>query len=81
MAIQQAEQVIEFSAYGALLSRAGNRGPKGAPQNVYRTADTDRRGGSDSWVAIAGETDTQCHALTDVLGQPGWALGACRTRN
>lgn len=68
MAIQQAEQVIEFSAYGALLSRAGNRGPKGAPQNVYRTADTDGRGGSDSWVAIAVETDTQCHRRARATG-------------
>ena len=29
------EQVIEHSAYGALLSRAGNRGPAAAPQNCY----------------------------------------------
>ena len=30
-----AEQVIEYSAYGALLERAGNRGPTAAPQNLY----------------------------------------------
>ena len=48
-----AEQVIEYSAYGALLERAGNRGPTAAPQNLYRTADIDEFGRLDSWVAIA----------------------------
>ena len=33
-----AEQVIEHSAYGALLERAGNRGPTAAPQNLYQRA-------------------------------------------
>ncbi|HUM00577.1 MAG TPA: CoA transferase, partial [Mycobacterium sp.] len=32
-----AEQVIEYTAYGALLQRAGNRGPAAAPQNLYHT--------------------------------------------
>ncbi len=32
-----AEQVIEYSAYGSLLQRDGNRGPAAAPQNLYRT--------------------------------------------
>ena len=35
-----AEQVIEHSAYGALLQRDGNRGPTAAPQNLYRTANS-----------------------------------------
>ena len=48
-----AEQIIEYSAYGALLERAGNRGPTAAPQNLYRTADIDEFGRLDSWVAIA----------------------------
>ena len=48
-----AEQVIEYSAYGALLQRAGNRGPSAAPQNVYRSVDIDEFGRLDSWVAIA----------------------------
>ncbi|HXX90064.1 MAG TPA: CoA transferase [Acidimicrobiales bacterium] len=71
-----AEQVIEYSAYGSLLERAGNRGPGAAPQNLYRTADTDERGGNDSWVAIAVEDDGQWEALVDVLGRPEWATGA-----
>ena len=40
-----AEQFVEYSAYGALLSRDGNRGPAAAPQNVYRTRDAGRRRG------------------------------------
>jgi len=32
-----AEQIIEYTAYGVLLERAGNRGPTAAPQNLYRT--------------------------------------------
>ena len=49
-----AEQAIEFSAYGALLARAGNRGPTAAPQNLYQAAGPDDLGRDDSWVAIAG---------------------------
>ncbi|WP_416955243.1 CoA transferase [Streptomyces sp. Agncl-13] len=68
-----AEQVIESSAYGALLERAGNRGPRAAPQNLYLTADHDEFGLRDSWVAIAVATDEQWEALRDALGRPGWA--------
>lgn len=71
-----AEQVIEYSAYGSLLGRAGNRGPGAAPQNLYRTADTDERGGRDCWVAIAVATDGQWEALTEALGRPDWTLSA-----
>lgn len=68
-----AEQVIEWSATGTLLERAGNRGPCAAPQNLYRTADTDERGGRDCWVAVAVATDEQWRALVDALGRPSWA--------
>ncbi|MFJ6894423.1 CoA transferase [Streptomyces hokutonensis] len=68
-----AEQVIEYSAYGALLERAGNRGPRAAPQNLYLTADPDEFGRPDSWVAIAVATDEQWEALRDALDRPGWA--------
>ena len=54
-----AEQVVEHSAYGALLERDGNRGPTAAPQNLYLTADTDDAGERDAWVAIAVATDDQ----------------------
>ena len=39
-----AEQVIEYSAYGTLLQRDGNRGPIAAPQNLYLSADIDEFG-------------------------------------
>jgi crotonobetainyl-CoA:carnitine CoA-transferase CaiB-like acyl-CoA transferase len=68
-----AEQVIEYSAYGSILQRAGNRGPTAAPQNLYRTADVDERGGSDCWVAVAVVTDAQWEALKSALGDPEWA--------
>ncbi len=68
-----AEQVIEYSAYGALLERAGNRGPTAAPQNLYRTADADEFGRLDSWVAIAVATDDQWERLHSALGTPSWA--------
>lgn len=69
-----AEQVIEYSAYGALLERTGNRGPTAAPQNLYRTADVDEFGRLDSWVAIAVATDEQWNGLCEALGRPQWAM-------
>jgi crotonobetainyl-CoA:carnitine CoA-transferase CaiB-like acyl-CoA transferase len=69
-----AEQVIEYSAYGALLQRAGNRGPAAAPQNLYRSADVDEFDRADCWVAIAVATDGQWEALRDAIGRPEWAM-------
>jgi len=69
-----AEQFIEYSAYGALLERAGNRGPTAAPQNLYRSTDIDEFGRLDSWVAIAVSTDEQWERLADALGAPSWAM-------
>lgn len=65
-----AEQVIEYSAYGQLLTRQGNRGPYAAPQGVYRCAD------KDEYVAIAVATDAQWEGLGRVLGDPPWAREA-----
>ncbi len=69
-----AEQVIEYSAYGALLQRNGNRGPSAAPQNVYRSVDVDEFGRLDSWVAIAVADDEQWVGLCGALNRPAWAL-------
>jgi len=69
-----AEQVIEYSAYGSLLQRDGNRGPTAAPQNVYQTADVDEFGRLDSWIAIAVASDKQWTGLCEALGRPQWAL-------
>jgi crotonobetainyl-CoA:carnitine CoA-transferase CaiB-like acyl-CoA transferase len=68
-----AEQVIEHSAHGALLTRTGNRGPCAAPQNLYLTAQPPD-GRDDSWVAVAVAEDEQWEALRDALGDPGWAV-------
>jgi crotonobetainyl-CoA:carnitine CoA-transferase CaiB-like acyl-CoA transferase len=68
-----AEQSIEFSAYGALLSRAGNHGPCAAPQNIYQVAGPDESGRDDCWVAIAIATDEQWTSLRRELGEPAWA--------
>ncbi|CDO90840.1 CoA-transferase [Mycobacterium triplex] len=68
-----AEQVIEYSAYGALLERDGNRGPTAAPQNLYRSNDIDEFGRLDSWVAIAVATDEQWEKLCRAIGSPSWA--------
>jgi crotonobetainyl-CoA:carnitine CoA-transferase CaiB-like acyl-CoA transferase len=68
-----AEQPIEFSAYGALLSRSGNRGPLAAPQGLYQVAGPDEWGRDESWVAIAVAGDDQWVALRGALGEPAWA--------
>jgi len=68
-----AEQIVEYSAYGALLDRAGNRGPTSAPQNLYRCNEIDEFGRPDSWVAIAVQTDEQWQSLCATLGNPSWA--------
>jgi crotonobetainyl-CoA:carnitine CoA-transferase CaiB-like acyl-CoA transferase len=68
-----AEQVIEYSAYGVLLQRAGNRGPAAAPQNLYLTADIDEFGREDVWIAIAVATDNQWAGLREAIGTPTWA--------
>jgi len=68
-----AAQPIEFSAFGALRQRGGNRGPLAAPQNLYLSADTDEFGRLDAWVAVAVATDEQWAALAGALGHPAWA--------
>ena len=68
-----AEQVIEYSAYGALLERDGNRGPTAAPQNLYRTNEIDEFGRADCWVAVAVATDEQWAGLCEALGRGDWA--------
>ncbi|HMD45630.1 MAG TPA: CoA transferase [Acidimicrobiales bacterium] len=62
-----AGQVAEYERYGELLARRGNRGPQGAPQNVYRAA------GDDRWLALCVADDDQWRALRAVMGDPGWA--------
>ena len=62
-----AEEVLEFSAFGRVGERFGNRSPEQAPQGVYRCT------GDEQWVALSVEDDAQWRALVDVLGSPDWA--------
>lgn len=71
-----AEQVVEHRANGALLARAGNRGPVATPQNTYDCEGTDEFGHEPNRVAIAVATDEQWAALRGVLGDPEWASDA-----
>ena len=67
-----AQQVVEFTAYGTLLERNGNRSTVMAPQGVYRCAD-EQEEGHEQWVALSVADDDQWRALRAVLGDPGWA--------
>ncbi|MGA9674084.1 MAG: CoA transferase [Mycobacterium sp.] len=62
-----AEQAIEYTAYGTILSRLGNRSRDGAPQGLYPCR------GDEQWLAVSVASDEQWTALKSVLGQPGWA--------
>lgn len=69
-----AEQVIEYSAYGRLLTRQENRGPVSAPQGLYRCAPAgDDR---EQYVALAIQRDDQWRALREQMGDPDWARAA-----
>lgn len=68
-----AELVLEHSAHGVVLQRAGNRSAHAAPQGVYRCCDDDLPRDQGRWVVISVASDEQWTALVDVLGRPGWA--------
>lgn len=63
-----AQQVIEYSAYGRLLGRHGNRSGSRGLQGVFRTADVDPDGTTDRWVAIAVVDDDQWRAFAGIVG-------------
>lgn len=56
-----AEQVIEYSAYGVLLSRDENRCPWAAPQGIYYCE-------GEAELALSIGTDAQWKALCEVMG-------------
>ena len=69
-----AEQVIEFTATGAVLERDGNRSPSAAPQGLYACHEPWALGTpAESWLAISVADDKQWEALVEVLGTPVWA--------
>ncbi len=63
-----AEQVVEFSATGALLTRRANRTAGFAPQGVYPCL------GEERWLAVSVATDDQWVGLRSALGDPSWAV-------
>lgn len=62
-----AEQVIEYTAHGTVLGRAGNRSRDAAPQGLYACR------GEEKWLALSIANDEQWRALKDVLKNPDWA--------
>jgi crotonobetainyl-CoA:carnitine CoA-transferase CaiB-like acyl-CoA transferase len=69
-----AEQLVEFSAYGNLMERAGNRSATAAPQGLYPCAGG--QPGAEQWLALSIATDAQWLALRGFLGEPEWAGGS-----
>jgi len=67
-----AEQIVEYSAYGNLITRQGNRSRWCIPQGVYRTGDVDDTPGG-RWVAISVATDDQWRALCGAIDASDWA--------
>lgn len=66
-----AEPVIEFSAYGHLMHRCGNRSPTAAPQGLYPCRGS--QPGRERWLALSVSSDAQWQAFKAVLGRPAWA--------
>jgi crotonobetainyl-CoA:carnitine CoA-transferase CaiB-like acyl-CoA transferase len=62
-----AEQVIEYTAYGQVMQREGNRSPYAAPQNLYACR------GTEQWLALSVASDAQWQSLVELLGSPDWA--------
>ena len=69
-----AEQVVEWSAYGQLIHRDGNRSPLAAPQGLYPCLGGEP--GMERWLAVSLVDDAQWQALRSMLGQPEWAMDA-----
>ena len=56
-------QVIEYDQLGILQSRQGNRSPRTAPRNTYKTADS-------KWVAVSAGTQQIANRVFAAIGQP-----------
>jgi len=69
-----AEQVAEYTAYGNLMSRQGNRSPGMAPQGLYACAGH-HVSENPQWLALSVATDEQWRALVAWLEEPEWARG------
>lgn len=56
-------QVIEYDQLGILQKRRGNRSPRTAPRNAYRTAD-------DHWVTLSAGTQQIADRIFAAIGRP-----------
>jgi crotonobetainyl-CoA:carnitine CoA-transferase CaiB-like acyl-CoA transferase len=72
-----AEQLVEFTAYGNLMQRDGNRCPEAAPQGLYPCRGSEP--GRERWLALSVASEVQWAALVEVLGSPEWARDAAYT--
>ena len=61
VAVHLGDAMLEFDGNGHLRTPSGNRHPRIAPHNVYRTT-------GDVWLAIAAETDAAFSALAQLAG-------------
>ena len=59
--------LLDYSANGRVMERAGNRDPHMAPHGVYPVR------GEDRWIAIACENDVAWCALAGLMGRPDLA--------
>lgn len=62
------EALMDWTMNNRVEGRLGNRHPYMAPHGVYRCT------GSDMWVAIAVEGDTEWSRFCDAIGNPPWTL-------
>jgi crotonobetainyl-CoA:carnitine CoA-transferase CaiB-like acyl-CoA transferase len=67
-----AEQVAEYTAYGHLMERQGNRAPEAAPQGLYPCSGH-HISLDPQWLALSVATEPQWEALLAWLGKPEWA--------
>ena len=56
-------QVVEYTQLGLIQQRQGNRSPRTAPRNAYRTAD-------DRWVALSAGTQQIANRVFASIGRP-----------
>jgi formyl-CoA transferase len=56
-------QPIEFTQLGVVQARTGNRSPRTAPRNAYRTSD-------DRWVAVSGGTQQIADRMFAAIDRP-----------
>jgi len=65
-----AEQVVEYTAYGNIMHREGNRSPYAAPQGLYPCAAV---APEENHLALSVANDAQWNSLVEVMGNPAWA--------